>query len=344
MGKICNMKTVNIRELAKELNLAISTVSKALKDSYEISPETKDRVLKLAEKLNYTPNPYASSLRRKKSNTIAVVIPEVADSFFSLAIKGIEEIAQTKGYHVLIYLTYESYIKERKILEEFRNGRVDGVLMSVSSETVSAAHINGLCEAEMPLVFFDRAMGSIEAARVRTDDFHSGYLATTHLIQQGCRRVAYLSISTQLEIVNDRLGGYKKALIENELPFDEKWVIACSNDFADNYQMLANIMKQQIKPDGIIASVEKLITPFYVVCNDLKINIPSAVKVVAFANLPTAQILYPSLTTITQPALEMGKAAATLLFKALEKRSYNLRKEDLVIPSQLLVRDSSVHT
>jgi LacI family transcriptional regulator len=148
------MSNINIRDIAKELNLSISTVSKALKDSYEISAATKQRVIDLAKNLNYTPNPYASSLRKKKSHTIAVVVPEVADSFFSLAIKGIEEIAQMAGYHVLIYLTYESYVKEKKILEEFRNGRVDGVLISISSETTNTTHIIRLKYVRSAYCFF----------------------------------------------------------------------------------------------------------------------------------------------------------------------------------------------
>src|SRR5688500_3987266 len=167
----CCMNPITIRLLATELNLSIGTVSKALKDSYEISGETKERVLALAKKLNYTPNPYASSLRRKKSNTIAVVIPEVADSFFSMAMKGIEEIAQAKGYHVLIYLTYESPEKEKKILEECKNGRVDGVLLSVTAESCSAASIEELRVAEVPVVFFDRAIEGMATAKVRTNDY-----------------------------------------------------------------------------------------------------------------------------------------------------------------------------
>lgn len=336
------MGEINIRILAKELNLSIGTVSKALRDSYEISAETKERVQALAHKFDYTANPYASSLRRKKSDTIAVVVPEVADSFFSLAIKGIEEVAQTKGYHVLIYLTYENYEKEKKVLEDFKNGRVDGVLMSVSSETFSTSHIHALNVTKLPLVFFDRVIDEIEAAKVRTNDLESGYKATLHLIEQGCKKIAYLSISSHLEIDNKRLAGYKKALEDNNLEATNK-LIPCVNDFTGNHDVLFETMKQKNRPDGIIASVEKLVTPFYLVCKEIGIKVPDEVKVVSFANLATAQILNPSLTTITQPAFEIGKAAATILFKALEKRNYDWKKENIIIPSELYIRESSVH-
>lgn len=335
------MPHVNIRELAKELNLSIGTVSKALKDSHEISAETKEKVLRLAESLHYTPNPYASSLRRKKSNTIAVVIPEVADSFFSAALKGIEEIAQTKGYHVLVYLTYESGKKERKILEEFGNGRVDGVLLSVSSETSSAAHLDALQAAKVPLVFFDRVMESVNAAKVRTDDFESGYTATQHLLEQGCHRIAYLFISPLLDINNKRLAGYRKAVADAGLSATEEHIVQCTNDTKTNESVLLELLNSPNKPDGVIASVEKLILPLYSMCTQLGLAVPADVKAVAFSNLATAAILRPSLTTVTQPAFDMGKAAATLLFTALEKRNYPWRNEDVVLPSELCVRESS---
>lgn len=334
------MAEINIRSLAKELNLSISTVSKALKDSYEISIETKQRVVARAKELQYHPNPYASSLRRKKSNTIAVVVPEVADSFFSVAIKGIEEIAQTKGYHVLIYLTYESYDKEKKILEEFKNGRVDGLLMSVSSETADIEHIESLNNA-VPIVFFDRVIEEMKTARITTNDFESSFTATQHLIQSGCTEIVYLSISRQLGMNNKRIEGFKKALQENNISFSDDHIINCSNDVNNNIGLITEVMQRQHKPDGIIAGVEKLIAPVYSVCIELAIKIPEQLKVICFSNLPTAHILNPPLTTVVQPAFEMGKTAATILFKAIEKKGYSIKNESVVLPSELLVRKST---
>ena len=334
------MDDINIRYLAKELNLSISTVSKALKDSYEISIETKKRVVARAKELNYQPNPYASSLRRKKSNTVAVVVPEVADSFFSAALKGIEDIAQTKGYHVLIYLTYESYLQEKEILEKFQNGRVDGLLVSVSSETTTIEHIRALYN-NIPIVFFDRAVEDIEAARVTTNDFESGFIATKHLIDCGCSNIVYLSISKHLAINNKRIAGFEKALSDNDMNFNDSNVINCSNDLTYNEKLISHLMKGEDGPDAIIAGVEKLITPVYSVCNDLKINIPSQLKVVCFSNLSVAHILNPALTTVTQPAFEMGKIAAQLLFKKIEKKGSAIENESIVLPSALIIREST---
>lgn len=335
------MSQANIQLLAKELNLSIGTVSKALNDSYEISAETKERVLQLAKKLHYSPNPYASSLRCKKSNTIAVLIPEVADSFFSHVIKGIEEIAQRKGYHVLIYLTYENFEKEKKILADLQNGRVDGVLMSVSGETDSTEHVEALHETGLPLVFFDRTVEGTANAKVRTNDYEAGYKATQHLIERDCTRIAFLSVSPHLDINSNRLNGYKAALIDKRRTVREQLVVQCAESFSENCSILQKLMIGKQRPDGVIASVEKLITPFYLVCKNNHVNIPRDVKVIGFSNLASAEILSPSLTTITQPAFEMGRTAADILFKELEKRPHDRRKEDVVIPSELVVREST---
>lgn len=335
------MKNINIKELALKLNLSVSTVSKSLNDSYEISEETKRRVLEIAELLNYVPNPYASSLRGRKSKNIAVVIPEVADSFFSLAINGIESVAKEKGYHVLICLTHESFENERTILREFQGGRVDGVLLSVSRETKQCNHINDLIENGLPLVFFDRACDDVKTAKITTDDFKSGYEATVHLIAQGCKRITFLSISDSLSISNKRLEGYLQALVDHKIEMDDRQIVQCSNNADENYLSIKKLLQQKNKPDGIVASVEKLTTPVYMACQALALNVPQDLKVVCFSNLETAAILNPSLTTITQPAFEMGKAAATILFKALGNPNFSIVKEDIIIPSTLVIRGST---
>ena len=335
------MKNINIRDLARELKLSVSTISKAFHDSYEISEDTKQRILLAADRLNYVPNPYASSLRGRKSNNIGVVIPEVADSFFSLALNGIESVAKEKGYHVLICLTHESFENEQSILKEFHGGRVDGVLLSVSRETSQTKHIKDLMLNGVPVVFFDRVCEDLEAARITTDDFDSGYKATEHLIQQGCDTIAFLGISKTLSISNKRLEGYLKALGDNTLKANKNNIILCTNDAKQNYALIKKLLQRKNKPNGIVASVEKLTTPVYKAAEALKLKIPRDVKVVCFSNLETASILNPSLTTITQPAFEMGRMAATLLCKALGKTNFDVTKERMVMPSALVVRKSS---
>ena len=173
-----------MRELAKVLKLSVATVSKALSDSHEISDQTKKKVLEAASRLNYTINPYASSLRNKKSKTIAVILPEVADNFFSLAINGIQSVAEKNGYHVLIYLSHEKFKNEISIIEQCKSGRVDGVLISVSSETSNADHLLKLQQENIPIVFFDREFEGFPISKVITNDFESGNLAASHLLEK----------------------------------------------------------------------------------------------------------------------------------------------------------------
>ncbi|TXK37324.1 LacI family transcriptional regulator [Pontibacter qinzhouensis] len=336
------MEKINIKSLAEELNLSISTVSRALHDSYEISAETKKRVVELATKLNYVPNHHASSLRSKKSKMIAVVIPEVADSFFAQAINGIESVAQENGYHVLIYLTHESLQKEQAILKDFQCGRVDGVLMSVSAETTGALHIKELMAKGIPLVFFDRASDEVETARITTDDLKSSYAATQHLLESGCQKIALLSVSDSLSISNERMAGYKQALLDHHLSFNTADIVLCTNNEEQNLQRMISLLQNSNRPDGIIATVEKLTTSVYLACHSLQLSIPNHVKVISFSNLQSALLLNPSLTTITQPAFEMGRSAATLIFKSLKNKNFNLKGERLVIPSRLDIRSSTV--
>lgn len=332
---------MNLKQLAKELNLSISAVSKALRDSHEISASTKAAVIAKAKELNYQVNPFASSLRKQKSKTIAVLVPEVANNFFSLAINGIESIAQERGYHVLIYLTHEDMHKEIAITKLLQNGRVDGIMMSLSSQTSNIIHLEELKEKQIPLVLFDRVADAIDCPKINTDDYKSSYRATAHLIENGSKNIAFLSISNHLSISNKRMNGYADAIKTNGLSFENNLIVECSNDEAENKSILKKLLKSKKRPDAIFASVEKLALNVYEVCKELKINIPNDVKVIGFSNLQTASLLHPSLTTITQPAYEMGREAASILFKIIEKRGYNLIMEKTTLKSEIIFREST---
>ncbi|MBS1511320.1 MAG: LacI family DNA-binding transcriptional regulator [Bacteroidetes bacterium] len=335
------MDKLTIKTLAKELQLSVSTISKALRDSHEISIETKKKVLALADQLNYTPNPYASSLRKRKSKTIGVVIPEVVNSFFSQSINGIESIAKEKGYHVLIYLTHESFDNEKSILKDFESGRVDGVLISVCRETENSEHIKELMSKDVPVIFFDRVFNDVNTVKVTTNDFDCAYNATKHLIESGCKNPHFVSIISHLDIINCRLEGFKKALDECKMPFSAGNIINCTTNWEQNYNTLYKKLKAVKKPDGLLCSIENLSIIIYKVCQDLGLKIPGALQVVSFSNLDTASFLHPPLTTITQPAYEIGKTAAAILVKALEKKNFTIPNEQVVIPSELTIRQST---
>ncbi|UEG52485.1 LacI family transcriptional regulator [Mucilaginibacter daejeonensis] len=334
------METITIKLLAERLKLSTATISKALGDSHEISDMTKKRVFELAKELNYVPNAYASSLRRNKSKTIAVLIPEVADSFFSIALNGIEEVALQKGYHTLIYLTHEKLEREKAILKELLYGRVDGALMSVSSETDSYEHIVEFGK-KLPVVFFDRVCHEPRTAKMTTNDLECGYLATQHLIEAGCKRIVMLSISKSLSIISDRSEGFHNAIADHGLDPALCEVINCGEEEEATRSALMELLQRDQRPDGIIATVERLTTDIYLACKDLGISIPHDLKVICFSNQASAVILNPSLTTITQPAFELGKAAATALLKRLKNPGLDLAEESQVIPSVLNARGST---
>ncbi|HVU94727.1 MAG TPA: LacI family DNA-binding transcriptional regulator [Puia sp.] len=336
------MNSVNLKQLAQELNLSVSTVSRALRDSWEISTPTKQRVFDLAKKMNFQPNPYASSLRKHRSRTIAVVIPEVANNFFALAIKGIETVAREKGYHVLIYITNEDVGEEAAIASSLQSGRVDGVILSLCGSTQDTRHLLELQQRNIPLVFFDRVSEGVVAPKVMTNDHESGFIATEHLIKAGCRRVAHLTISMSLSISNKRQQGYEDALRRYERTPEAGLIVHCGNDEAANYQLIRELLMAENRPTGVFASVEKLAVQVYHVCRELGLRIPEDVKVISFSNLVTASLLNPSLTTIAQPAYDMGKEAATILFRRLEKKYIVVPEDRVMLPARLEVRDSTM--
>ncbi len=336
------MDSTNLKMLAKELNLSISTVSKALRDSHEIGESTKKRVIALAKKLNYQPNPHASSLRKQKSKTIAIIIPEIANNFFSLAINGIESIAQEKDYHVLIYLTHEDYNKEVNIIKHLQGGRVGGVIMSLSSDTKKFDHLHELTAHNIPIVFFDRICHEIETAKVTTDDFQGGLAATEHLIINHCKNIGFASISDTLSIDNKRMQGYLEALNKHNIKPNKSSVVKCTNSDTNNYNKIKKILSGKNPPDAIFASIEKLAITIYEVCEELKIKIPEQLKVICFSNLSTAHLMKPSLSAIKQPAFEMGKEAASILFKHLDKNRTFIPNEHIILKSTLVARGSTL--
>lgn len=321
--------------------MSVSTVSRALRDSWEISTPTKQRVFALAKKMNFQPNPYASSLRKHRSRTIAVVIPEVANNFFALAIKGIETVAREKGYHVLIYLTNEEEAEEAAIASSLQSGRVDGVILSLCGSTHDTRHLLELQQRNIPLVFFDRVSDGIAAPKVMTNDYESGFVATEHLVKAGCKRIGHLTISMTLSISLKRQQGYTDALRRYEQDTDRDLIVHCGSDDAANYQLIRGLLSGEDRPDGIFASVEKLAVQVYHVCRELGLRIPEDVKVISFSNLVTASLLNPSLTTIAQPAFDMGKEAATILFRRLEKKYIVTPEDRVMLPARLEIRDST---
>lgn len=334
------MDNVNIKKLAEALNLSTSTVSRAFRDNSDISAVTKERILAMAKEMNYQPNHYASNLREQKSKTIAVIVPELGNNYFALAVQGIESVASAKGYHILVYATNDQFEKEVSFIKHLHNGRADGIIMSVSGEANDHNYLNELGKRRLPIVFFDRVYEDISTPRVISNDYDSSFSATEHLIKQGCKRIAYLAINRTLSIGKTRMQGYLDALKAYKIPFEEELIIDCTNNYKENIALLKEAFTN-LKPDGVFTSVERLAFATYYACYEIKLNIPKEIKVIGFSSLAIAPLLNPALSTITQPASELGKTAAELLFKMLENPGVTHPSTTLVLNSKLIQREST---
>src|SRR4029078_7812927 len=217
-------ESATIKDIAKELNLSTSTVSRALRGSYEISAETKKQVLEYAEKINYRPNPIALSLKERRTRAIGVCVSEIANNFFSQAINGIESIAYNRGYHVIITQSHESQEREKVNIEHMAARGVDGLLISLSSESVDLGYLKELHEKGMPIVFFDRVTNEIETDTVTANNYLCASHATEHLIYEGYKKIAHITSPPYLSITKERLEGYKDALPNHNIAFNESFV------------------------------------------------------------------------------------------------------------------------
>ena len=332
---------INLKELALKLNLSISTVSRALRDSPEISLNTKKRVQKKAIELNYIANPFASNLRSQKSKTIAVIIPAIANNFFSQAINGAESFAQEKGYHVLIYQTHEQLEKEISIANHLQNGRVDGIMISLTQETFDTSHLKDLMELKIPLVFFDRVAENLQAPKITTNDFESAFTGTEHLIKNGATKVAFIGISEALAINNNRLSGCLAAMQKHKIQIDKSLLIICDETKEKNKQKIKKLLSAKNRPNAILCCVEEIAIATYEICEELNIKIPKDLKVISYSNLNTSDILKSALTTITQPAYEIGREAASELFKLINNKEYFAVNKEIVLSATLIVRGST---
>ena len=265
--------TVTIKDIAKALNLSTSTVSRALRGSYEISPETKKLVLEYAEKINYRPNPIALSLKERRSRAIGVVVSEIANNFFSQAINGIESIAYNRGYHVIITQAHESRDRELVNVQHLASRSVDGLLVSLSSESVDISHFKELHEKGLPLVFFDRITDEIDTHKVTANNYIGAFHATEHLIFQGYKRIAHITNSPHLSITKERLSGYRAALEKHNIPFVENLVKYCNHGgmIADEVaDAVKEVFSLKSKPDAVFTASDRITTVCLRVLKELK--------------------------------------------------------------------------
>lgn len=332
---------ITIKDIARILGISPSTVSRALKDHPDINIDTKKAVNDLAQKLKYQPNAVALSLKNSRSNTIGVIIPEIVHYFFSSVISGIEDVASQKGFTVIICQSNESFDREIANAHTLLSHRVDGILVSITKETLTFNHLVDLQEGGIPLVFFDRIAPEVNADQVVIDDMEASYKATRHLIEAGRRRIAHFAGPQSLVIGKDRLQGYMNALTEAGLPVDNRLIVE-----ADNYERARRAVIEMfdagIVPDGIFAVNDLTAIGAMQTIQKKGFIIPDDISIVGFSDGSLSGITDPHLTSVDQHGYEMGTTAAEMLFSRILSHETEYIPEVKVLTADLIVRGSSV--
>lgn len=338
-------KAATIKDIAKALDMSTSTISRALRGSHEISAETKKAVLEYAKSVNYRPNPNAQSLKERRSRSIGVVVSEIANTFFSQVINGIESIAYNQGYHIIISQSHESYEREVSNLEYLSSRSVDGLLVSLSLATKDVSHIKALHERGFPIVFFDRVAEDIETHKVIVDNFYGAYAATKHLIRNGFTKIAHITFSEHLTLTQERLKGYRQALAESNIPFQSEYVKNCRHDltvWSEVKESIRQLLQLQPAPDAVFTANDRLTMGVLLALREAGIRIPQDMALTGFSNSEIVELLFPPLTAVKQPAFEMGQAATELLIQLIESKRPVTKFETRVLVPELTVRDSTV--
>lgn len=332
--------TVTIREVARSLNISVSTVSRALRDTYDVSENTRRRVLEKVSELNYKPNYSAIGLVQGTTHNIGIILPLVTNYYFSTVITGIQEIAYNKDYNVILYLTDDSQEKELQIIQNLPLGTLDGLLVSTSFRSNAFGHYHQIIKERTPVVFFDRFLTGIPTSRVLQDDFNGAYEATKHLIANGYTRIAHITGPQEMAITQKRLEGYKEALRRYRLPVNDKWIIysGFSQDCGEKDTL--HLFAGKSKPDAIFAINDRKAIGAMIALKRKGIRIGAEVGVVGFTNDPISSIISPTLTTVAEPAFEIGKISCELLLNHLQKRYFE--PEEIILPGKLYIRESSV--
>ncbi len=339
-------KQTTIKDIADALKISPSTVSRALRNHADISDDTKKKILAKAEELDYQPNIVAKSLRNSQTFTLGIVLPSVVHHFFSTIVSGIEDVASKQKYRLVIAQSNEFFEKEVDSVEAFIGNRVDGLFISIASQTKSYKHLVKAQKSKIPIVFFDRETDEIQASKVIVDDYEGAFHATEHLITQGCKNIIHLAGPDGLHISENRSRGYLEALTKHNI---QKNTIIVSDNFDKGYETIKGLLAKGEVIDGIFAVNDDTAIGAMRACKQAGKIIPTDIAIIGFGDNPVAQIVEPPLSTISQSGFEMGQAVASLFLEQI-KHQKDTKNKDNVIPYQfqtkiittkLVIRDSS---
>jgi len=333
-----------IYDLARELNISPATVSRALQNSPVVSKKTKNRIIMLAREMGYRSNTIASNLRRKKTNTLGVIVPRLNSHFMSSAISGTEKIANLVGYNLIITQSQEKASKEAFNVNTLFNNRVDGLVVSLAGDTTDFSAFQVLLDREIPVIFFDRITEELACPGFIIDNHQAGQLITTHLIEQGCKNVVHITGDLNRNVYADRCEGYKKALTLQGLPVREEFIMATNLSIEAGVEAANRIKSLSPAPDGIFVANDACAISCM---NTLKKNgfrIPEDIAVAGFNNDPYAALVEPALTTIDYPGEEMGEMVIKSLIEHLENKQDLRSTNRIILRSSLIIRESTLRT
>ena len=341
-------KKVTLKQIAKELDVSISTVSKSLRNSLEIGEETRLKVQAFAKFYHYKPNNIALSLKNRKTKTIGIIIPEIVHHFFSTVINGIEQVANEKGYNVIICLSDDSFDKEVLNMELLANGSIDGFIMSLSKETQFKGdfhHITEVINQGMPVVMFDRITNEVLCDKVIIDDKQAAYEAVESLIDKGRKKIALVTTVDYVSVGKFRTDGYTKALLDRGLQFDENLIIKIEN--MDTCEETIEKLLEDKAIDGVLAVNELFAVMTVKTAKKMGIKVPEDLAVIAFTDGIISKYSTPTITTVSQNGIKMGNKAAKILIERLEaeEKEYDEEEEEnyktVVIETNLIEREST---
>ncbi|WP_036602001.1 LacI family DNA-binding transcriptional regulator [Olivibacter sitiensis] len=326
-------KPITIKDIAEALHLSPSTVSRALNDSYEVNPETKKRVLEYAQSNNYKKNPIALGLRKQRSYSLGVMVSEVANSFFSQAINGMESVAYSQGYHIFISQSHDSYEREVLNINHLANRSIDGLLISLSAETTDFEHIKRVYELGLPIVFFDRVSNIIDTHVINIDNFAITKQAVDQLIESDLRRIAFIGNAPHLSITEERLAGYKRAHDAHRIAYDRSLIFFCQHGGQVQQELdeiISKLLENQHRIDALLIASDRLSTRIITALTKLGDSNPNF-KIVGFSNNEVLYQLQKNFTAIRQPAFDIGAKAAETLIGLIE----DIQKNREIVPQAI---------
>ncbi|MBF9238531.1 LacI family DNA-binding transcriptional regulator [Hymenobacter sp. BT683] len=333
---------VSMADLARELGVSMTTISRALSDHHSIGPATKQAVLRLAKKLNYQPNHLAAALRKGKSKLLGVIVPYIEGRFFASVVHGIETAASKAGFSVIICQSGEDVAHERKNIETLLSAQVAGILVSVSLTTQDFRHFEKVRKHGVPLVFFDRLVEGDNVNAVVLNDREGGYLATRHLLEQGCRRVAHFAGMQHLNIYKNRRQGYLDALQSYDIAPDESLIMDCNMSLESGANCMAALLDLPNPPDAVFSAGDSAVLGALQLLKSRGIRVPQDIALAGFSNEALTQVAEPMLTSVDQRCEEMGQAAFRLFTELVAAEGTAFSQRQVVLQPQLFVRASSL--